>query len=572
MKNIALAITIIFFASALHAASRQEIKAAVSRGAELEAQRLQQLVHQREALKPRKAPTGMDLTKLDLTKLDLASFSLQDSQGKCFELVQLQVSGATLLDEWEVGVFELPFLGKCITHELVSNVLAEATDFYVSRGFITTRIYLPDQDLNEGTLNIRVAEGHVEDVVVVQDESLNFVTIYLNDSDQLFTVRDLEQAVDQLNEIPGNDVFVTVEPGLLPQTSRVVFENRGKSGIKGYLSIDNAGNEDTGQVSVGVALKAGNLLQLGDVWSLRARKSLSPSDRDSNNYGLHVRVPRGYNTYGAGVSKGHYDAIFSFPVTGTQLSAEGAYRRGYLLADRVVFRDQRSKHSIGLKLLRDSTESYISDIRVDVASRSISSLEMSAESLLGFGQSVLVVKPQIAVGLSEADNFPEAVNPPVDNPQSEFLRYRLTLDWCQPISLDGHALRWQSKLRMQQADEPLYASQQLIVGGADSVRGFHDISVSGDSGFYWQNSLYLNNQFSLADRAINTEYMIGYDFGAVSSVRSGVYEGQLQGAIIGAVFTFAPWRFEINHTIPLSIEGGRDKGDSYTTAIIGLGF
>ena len=567
-STLSLAIAAMSASVPLLAATQAEIDAAAQQATELQSQQQQRLEQQRQSLDGAKAPSGLDVDALTSERVELPF-----AAGECIELDRLKVSGATLLDEWEVEVLEVPFLGKCITADLASSVLASATDFYISRGFITTRAYLPNQDLNDGVLQVYVAEGQVEEKRLMGDaKSMNLATTFLSGAGEPLTIRDLEQAVDQLNAVPGNDVTMSVLPGTQPQTSQVVFQNAGKPGVQGKVLLDNSGSEATGQNGVSVTLKAGNLLELGEVWTLSARESLSESKKDSESYSLDLRVPYGYNTFGAGISKSGYDTVLVFPTTGTELTSEGASDSAYVSANRVVYRDQNSKHSVDLKLKRDSTESYIADTKIDVSSRSVSSLVLSSESVLGFDRSVLVVTPEISLGLHEVDNLPAGVNTPVENPQAEYLRYRLTLDWNQPFTLADNAMRWQSKLRAQHSSEPLYGSQQLIIGGASSVRGFYDVSASGDQGYFWQNSLFLQDSLSLGSTQVGVEYMLGYDIGRVTSVREGVYEGTLQSATLGASFSLAPWSLEINHGIPLSIDGERDKGDEYTRAVIGLDF
>lgn len=567
MNKLSLAIAAVTLASTLQAATQEQIDAAAAAAEALRGQEQQRLDLQRNQQEGDKAPSGADLGG---DAVQLTGFS--DANGECFELEQIKVSGSTLLDEWEMEVFEVPFLGKCITPELATAVLSSATDFYIKRGFITTRAYLPNQDLKDGVLDLFVAEGQVAETLVEAEKSLNVTPAYQVDVDQGLNIRDLEQAVDQFNAVPGNKVTMAVVPGEQPQSSTVVFENQGKPGVKGRISADNSGSESTGKNGVSISLQAGDALGLNEVWSLNLRRSVGKAEKSSHSGSLDLKIPHGYNTYGAGYSKGGFDTLLTFPTTGTELSSEGANESKYLSANRVVFRDQDSKHSVALKLKQDSVESYIAETKIDVSSRSLTSLLLSSESVLGFDQSVLVVTPEIAVGLSEVDNLPTGVNTPVENPQAEYLRYKLTLDWSQPLTLGDQPLRWKSHFVGQYADMPLYGSQQLIVGGAASVRGSHFTSIVGDQGYFWQNSLSLKQSHTLGVSSFDGEYMAGFDFGRVWSERPDVYEGGMEALVLGATWTAAPWSFGLTHSVPMNVDGDVDKGDTYTTATIGLDF
>lgn len=568
MKKLNVLTIAVLLATGAHAITDQQVDAAARESQRLNNQEQQRQDAERQRRDGQKAPSGSNLN------VQGASASkLRKADASCPELKRIAFKGSKLLDEWELEVFEAPFLGYCITPELTSQVLTSATNFYLARGFITSRAYLPNQNLKQGVLEVVISEGQVADVVTKSEKPLTVGTAFAKDPDLGLNIRDLEQAVDQMNAVPGNKVAMAVLPGTQEQTSQVVFSNSGKPGVKGRVSLDNTGSEATGVHGASLTLQAGDLLSLNDVWSVYARQSIGPKEKSSDGFSLDVKVPHGYNTYGFGYSKGGFDTLLTFPLSGAQLPSNGANESMMLSANRVIHRDQSSKHTVGIKLKRDSVDSYIANTRIDVSSRTLDALVLSGESVLGFGQSVLTVTPEISMGLSEVDNLPVGVNTPLENPQSEYLSYKLSLDWSQPFTLSQQSLRWKSKFVGQYAEVPLYASQQLIVGGASSVRGSHTVSITGDRGFYWQNTLSLEAKHQIATQAVKAEYSLGYDFGLVRSNRAMVYENRMQAAVLGATFsTGGPWSLSLTHAIPVSVKGIDSKGEKYTSAVLSLDF
>lgn len=569
MKKLNVLTVAVLLSTGAYAQTQQEIDAAARASQEkLTGQEQQRQDAERLRRDGQKAPTGSNLN----VQMNPAG-KLRKADGTCPALKRIAFKGSKLIDEWELEVLEAPFLGYCITPELASQVLATTTNFYLTRGFITSRAYLPNQNLKQGVLDVVVSEGQVADVVVKSEKPMNVATAFAKDPDLGLNIRDLEQAVDQMNAVPGNSVVMAVLPGTQEQTSQVVFNNTGKPGVKGRASLDNTGTEATGVYGASLTLQAGDLLSLNDVWSVYARQSIGPKEKSSNALSLDVKVPHGYNTYGFGYSKGGFDTMLTFPLSGAQLPSEGANESWMVSANRVIHRDQNSKHTVGLKLKRDSIESYIANTRIDVSSRTLDALVLSSDSVLGFGQSVLTVTPEISAGLSEVNNLPVGVNTPLENPQSEYLRYRLSLDWSQPFTLSQQSLRWKSKFVGQYAEVPLYASQQLIVGGASSVRGSHSVSITGDRGFYWQNTLSLDAKHQFDNKAIKAEYSVGYDFGRVRSNRALVNESRMEALVLGASFTAGgPWSLALTHAVPVSVKGVDGKGDKHTSAVLSLDF
>lgn len=569
MKKLNVLTVAVLLSTGAHALTQQEIDAAARASQEkLTGQEQQRLDADRLRQEGPKAPTGSNLNAPSV-----AAGKLRKADGSCPELKRITFKGSKLIDEWELEVLEAPFLGYCITPELASQVLASTTNFYLTRGFITSRAYLPNQNLKQGVLDVVVSEGQVADVVVKSEKPMNVATAFAKDPDLGLNIRDLEQAVDQMNAVPGNQVVMAVLPGTQEQTSQVVFTNVGKPGVKGRISLDNTGTEATGVHGASLALQAGDLLSLNDVWAVNARQSISPKEKSSDSFSLDVKIPHGYNTYGIGYSKGGFDTLLTFPLSGAQLPSNGANESLTLSANRVIHRDQSSKHTLGIKLKRDSVESYIADTRIDVNSRTLDALVLSSESVLGFDRNVLIVTPEISVGLSEVDNLPVGVNTPLENPQAEYLRYKLTFDWSQPFTLSQQSWRWKSKFVGQYAEVPLYGSQQLIVGGASSVRGSHTVSITGDSGYYWQNTLSLETKHQIASTAVKAEYSLGYDFGRVRSNRAMVDDSRMQAAVLGASFSAGgPWNLSLTHAIPVSVKGADSKGEQHTSAVLSLDF
>ncbi|MFO7054612.1 ShlB/FhaC/HecB family hemolysin secretion/activation protein, partial [Pseudomonas aeruginosa] len=55
-----------------------------------------------------------------------------------------------------------PYQGRCLGVGQLNALLKAVTDHYLDRGYVTTRAYLPQQDLASGTLRIIVVEGRLE--------------------------------------------------------------------------------------------------------------------------------------------------------------------------------------------------------------------------------------------------------------------------------------------------------------------------------------------------------------------------------------------------------------------------
>ena len=120
-----------------------------------------------------------------------------------------------------------------------------------------------------------------------------------------------------------------------------------------------------------------------------------------------------------------------------------------------------------------------------------------------------------------------------------------------------------SRLEGQRAQDALYGSEQILIGGIYSVRGFSATSLSGDHGWFSRSELAVRPLLSLAGQALPLRVYAGVDFGAVSNRAAGVPSGRLAGIAAGVSGAWDKLSFDIFHARPLSRpdflprEGGR---------------
>ncbi|WP_181280409.1 ShlB/FhaC/HecB family hemolysin secretion/activation protein, partial [Pseudomonas aeruginosa] len=81
---------------------------------------------------------------------------------RCFEIRRIELEGAGHLGESARRQLLAPYQGRCLGVGQLNALLKAVTDHYLDRGYVTTRAYLPQQDLASGTLRIIVVEGRLE--------------------------------------------------------------------------------------------------------------------------------------------------------------------------------------------------------------------------------------------------------------------------------------------------------------------------------------------------------------------------------------------------------------------------
>ncbi|MEK9628407.1 MAG: ShlB/FhaC/HecB family hemolysin secretion/activation protein [Nitrospinota bacterium] len=222
-------------------------------------------------------------------------------KGPKFFVKKIAVEGSTLFPKEELeALVKLDEKGKEITFGLLLLLAQELTSYYVSQGYFLSRAYVPAQKLQDGIVKINIAEGKINNIQVTGNKSLDSEEIANRmtrvKEEGILREQTLERTLLELNDLMGVTVKSLLKPGELPGTSDLVLEVKESPAYSFAFDMDNFGSEFTGRVHYNFSASAGNLLKLGDQFSLRVIQSdftqslVAPSFLyPINNYGTTVK-------------------------------------------------------------------------------------------------------------------------------------------------------------------------------------------------------------------------------------------------------------------------------------------
>ncbi|KTT11013.1 ShlB family hemolysin secretion/activation protein, partial [Pseudomonas oryzihabitans] len=150
------------------------------------------------------------------------------AEGRCFTIQHIELQGAEHLSAQDQATLIQPYIGQCLGVNQLNALLKTITDTYIGRGYVTSRAYLPQQDLAKGTLTILVVEGKLESLKPAAGSGLTpreLMQTFPGAPGQLLNLRELEQMVDQLNRLPSNQVQMDLVPGKAVGGSDVQVKN-----------------------------------------------------------------------------------------------------------------------------------------------------------------------------------------------------------------------------------------------------------------------------------------------------------------------------------------------------------
>ncbi len=84
--------------------------------------------------------------------------------GPCFTIHTITLDNATLISARARDKLLSEWRGQCLDMAHITRLTNTVSDWYISRGYITSRAFLTEQDLSSGTLHIAVLEGRLQAV------------------------------------------------------------------------------------------------------------------------------------------------------------------------------------------------------------------------------------------------------------------------------------------------------------------------------------------------------------------------------------------------------------------------
>jgi hemolysin activation/secretion protein len=376
----------------------------------------------------------------------------------------------------------------CLGLDDLNRLVAALTDQIVARGFVTSRVYLPEQNLRGGELRLVIVPGRIHEIRLKGGGSdAGLRSAFATGPGEILNVRDLEQGLEQLGRLPGQQATMEMVPGETPGESDVVVSRSGARPLGGALTLDDSGQDATGRLQANGSLTLGGLTGLNDVlslsWSQDAEHVAHPLSRSAS---LSWLLAWGNWTGMASYSGFAYHQTVQG--VNQDFTSSGHSRNTLLSLSRLLHRDQNSKTELKLSLTRKASRSYVEDAEVVQQRRdlTIAGLELSHRQY--WGEAVLDGSIGYQRGIGAWGAQPDTLAAQ-GGPSSRHELYQGRLSLQLPLHAGSQVLRWSSELRGQYSPDLLMSTEQFSIGGRSTVRGFNTHSLVGQSGYYLRNEL-----------------------------------------------------------------------------------
>ncbi|QCP55146.1 ShlB/FhaC/HecB family hemolysin secretion/activation protein [Trinickia violacea] len=392
-----------------------------------------------------------------------------------------------------------PFDAHDLGSHRINVLLKRLTDIFVGAGFVTTRALLGPQNLASGTLTVTIQLGHITEFIV-NGQPIHRLKAgepsagggWLTDAgyENVFPVSpgdplrlsDIDQGVAQINRLRRNQAEVQILPGQSPGDSVVVISDPPGDRLYYNLGVDNYGSSATGVTRYRAGVEADNLLGLQEAISLDFIDSL-----ESNALVGSIAVPYGRSTFSYTLSDSEYQEVIGTTALEYGRTLSHIFGWNYQLS-----RTQADLTSFDATLSWRRTDREVNDI--DLNPEHIAVLRIGGNWLHKFVLNDAPGNVTLDAGVSqglpwlEADH--DAPGTTRDDAHSQFTKVDATASFTVPLpKLGPAALAYRGVLGAQYTNVALYGTEQLFLGGMDTVRGFRSGVLAGDRGVYSRNEI-----------------------------------------------------------------------------------
>lgn len=406
------------------------------------------------------------------------------SQGPCFFISRIELSGATLLSPSAEKQLIAPWLNQCLDIARLNTLTNAVSDWYISRGYITSRAFLTEQDLSGGVLQLAVLEGKLQQIRLEGVPARTLSMTFPGLEGKILNLRDIEQGMEQLNRVRQTPVEIEILPGDRQGYSIVNLTASPEFPLSGTVSFDNSGQKSTGTGQLNGALYGNNLLGLADKWFISGGRSSDFSNsQDAQNFAAGVSVPYGYGLLDYSYSWSNY--LSTIDNNGYLWRSTGDTETHRLTGSWVLFRNGDIKTGVSAGITHRINHNYLDDVLLATSSRKLSSFSLGLNHTQKIASGVATLNPTFTQGVpwfgAEDDNDKHG-----DVPKAEFRKWSVNGSFQRPVA---DKLWWLTSVYFQWSPDRLYGSERLTLGGEASVRGFKEQYISGDNGGYWRNEL-----------------------------------------------------------------------------------
>lgn len=451
--------------------------------------------------------------------------------------------GNTVFSERQLSRVVASFAGREITSEELQAARRAVTLHYVDRGYINSGAVIPEQEVREGIITIRVIEGKLTGIEVAGNRWL--CDSYLRERLKLragrpLNVDTLRDGLQMLRQNPNvQQVNAELQPGALPGEAHLSVRVLDQLPFRLGLQVDNTRPPSVGAEEI--------LLLAGD------RNLTGHSDTLDLSYGIAHNGADGFEFAGVDNVSGAYTlpftardttlsifgskddfAIIEEPFTSLDISSES--ERYGVGVRQPLFRTASRELALGLSFERRQSQTFLLGQPFTLTpgavngETKISVIRLTQEWLERSQNHVLAIRSTFSFGVDVFGTTDDGTDR-----AAKFWAWLGQFQYAQRLFNTANQLILRTDV--QWTDEPLPSLEQFTLGGSSSVRGYRENQLVRDRGVYSGIELRVPVLINKVGAPV-VQLAPFFDFGAAWNIDASTPDPKsISSAGIGVLFT-----------------------------------
>ncbi len=398
-------------------------------------------------------------------------------EGVTLKLKHIKIEGMSAFKADEMKDIYTPFLGKTIPLSKVWEFANSITERYRNEQYFLTRAYVPVQEIDNGSVTLRVVEGYIGKVTFNHPLKNNYIM-----RNQITRIKDrlplkasqLESFMLRLNDFPGASFFGALKP--MPNGPEGAIElvlKHTDNQNRGSIYFDNAGSRFLGPYQAGIryegsfipthktALSAASALGSDELrsYSITHEIPLYPQWK-LQLYGSHVNAKPGSNLKTFDIQS-EYNELG----VGLEYQPVRQYLENLTFNARIDGKNSKSDIFGDTELSRDRIRALRTSVKYDTAD----GLNGHNYFTLGYDRGLDIFASSQAgdINLSRAEAEPDFMVGSFSYARIQTLPNK----WLLTAQSQG-----------QYASKPLYSAEEFGYGGQTFGRAYDPSDIVGDHG------------------------------------------------------------------------------------------
>ncbi|WP_315005681.1 ShlB/FhaC/HecB family hemolysin secretion/activation protein [uncultured Selenomonas sp.] len=423
-----------------------------------------------------------------------------------------------------------PYKDKELSLSDINKLIHAMNQSLMARGFSTSRIVVPEQNLSSGELRLVLLVGYIGTVRFADgSDALYWKNLFPLHEGGILNVRDIEQGIEQAKRLPSQDISVQLLPSDQQQRTDVVLTVKRGKNFYGTISVDDSGLEDTGKLqwytSIGIdqPFHKNDMLRIG----MNLDGACDGYEKGTRGHNISYTYPYGRHTFSFSYQRSKYhQTVESIPYN---FISAGDSNISTLSWDYVLHRSAAMKTSMDIRLRKRNSHNFLNGVELPIQAMHQTSMEVGYAERLYIDRDTLYFRIAHRFGLGWLGAQKE--KPYDDAPKTLYRMWLLDVDFVHPFEFCHRPATFTTSFHGQYTmdDMRLYGVDMISMGNRYTVRGFDgEVTLMGTNGWY------LRNELSTRFPKQKAELYFGLDVGAVYGYGTEVYNGHvIAGTVLG---------------------------------------